>query len=329
LLSGDRVLVVADNCQDDTAALASGAGAEVVERSDLHRRGKGFALDFGIQHLKGNPPDVVVIVDADCKLQPGSLAQIAGLAQATGRPIQAHYTMLPPPSARKSMYISLASLAFRVRNYVRPLGCKRLGFSCHLMGTGMAFTWPLINRINLATSEIVEDMVYGLEFALIGHPPIFCPDAMVTSEFPVAKEGQATQRTRWESGHLATISRFVPSLLAEAVQRRDPILLGLALDLAVPPLALLAILIGAFSLFAVPVAILANHAALWMLMGAIVGLFVGAVMLAWWRAGRDMISLTELLMAPCYVASKLGLYAQVFMGRKVEWIRSKRDASLS
>ena len=43
----DRLLVVADNCSDATAAVARAAGAEVVERSsDL--RGKGYALAHGI-----------------------------------------------------------------------------------------------------------------------------------------------------------------------------------------------------------------------------------------------------------------------------------------
>ena len=48
----DRVLVVADNCNDDTAAQARLVGAEVVERHDAERRGKGYALDFGVRHLE-------------------------------------------------------------------------------------------------------------------------------------------------------------------------------------------------------------------------------------------------------------------------------------
>src|SRR4051812_22881950 len=43
---GSRVIVVADNCTDATAASAREFGAEVVERQDASRRGKGFALDF-------------------------------------------------------------------------------------------------------------------------------------------------------------------------------------------------------------------------------------------------------------------------------------------
>src|SRR5262245_59099720 len=45
LRAADRLLVVADNCSDDTAAIARAAGAEVAERNDLNRIGKGYALD--------------------------------------------------------------------------------------------------------------------------------------------------------------------------------------------------------------------------------------------------------------------------------------------
>src|SRR5262245_15846233 len=45
LRDGDRVLVVVDNCTDDTLAVAVSAGAEVVERRNLAKIGKAFALD--------------------------------------------------------------------------------------------------------------------------------------------------------------------------------------------------------------------------------------------------------------------------------------------
>src|SRR5258705_10550409 len=37
LLDGDRLVVVADNCSDDTAQIAAAAGAEVWERRDASR----------------------------------------------------------------------------------------------------------------------------------------------------------------------------------------------------------------------------------------------------------------------------------------------------
>ena len=60
LRSGDRILVVADNCTDDTAAIARTAGAEVTERHDPAKIGKGYALDWGLQHLSADPPEIVI-----------------------------------------------------------------------------------------------------------------------------------------------------------------------------------------------------------------------------------------------------------------------------
>src|SRR5262245_22451474 len=71
LRDGDRLLVVADNCFDDTAAIAAEAGAEVVARNEPNKIGKGYALDFGLRHLGADPPEIVIIIDADCRLEQG------------------------------------------------------------------------------------------------------------------------------------------------------------------------------------------------------------------------------------------------------------------
>ena len=55
LAAGDRVLVIADNCTDGTARVARAAGADVLERTDAHRRGKGYALAAGVQALAAAP----------------------------------------------------------------------------------------------------------------------------------------------------------------------------------------------------------------------------------------------------------------------------------
>src|SRR5205814_7029145 len=61
-----QILVVADNCSDSTAEIARQIGVDVVERENEVLRGKGFALDFARRELERDPPDVVLIVDADC-----------------------------------------------------------------------------------------------------------------------------------------------------------------------------------------------------------------------------------------------------------------------
>ena len=45
------LVVIADNCQDDTADRAIKAGARVLVRQDEVKRGKGYALDHAFQIL--------------------------------------------------------------------------------------------------------------------------------------------------------------------------------------------------------------------------------------------------------------------------------------
>jgi glycosyltransferase involved in cell wall biosynthesis len=85
----DASLVIADNCTDDTAAIARNAGAVTAERRDPDRRGKGYALQFGFELLAKDPPDVVVVIDADCTVSAGSIRRLADCALAHQRPAQA------------------------------------------------------------------------------------------------------------------------------------------------------------------------------------------------------------------------------------------------
>lgn len=59
---GLRVVVVDNGSTDGTAEIARTHGAEVVYAP---RRGYGTAVQAGMNHLRGDPPDILVILDAD------------------------------------------------------------------------------------------------------------------------------------------------------------------------------------------------------------------------------------------------------------------------
>jgi len=312
LAPGDRLLVVADNCSDNTAAIAGAAGAEVIERRERELRGKGYALACGLRYLQKrgqspiSDPEVLVVIDADCRVSVGTIERLARAAAATGRPVQALYEMHARPAG------GLRAFAWLVKNHVRPLGYMRLGLPCQLMGTGMAFPWRLIEADMLASGHLAEDMALGLELASRGAPPLFCPEARVTSFFPQSAGAGAQQRTRWEHGHLALILR-APRFAAQALARGDVRLLAFALDLCVPPLALVFLL--AAGLLAL--------SWLFLLHLTILG---AAVLLAWVGYGRKVVPLGTLACAPLYAAAKLPLYARFLVRRQVEWVRTRRGA---
>ena len=323
LKAGDRLVVVADNCTDDTAVVAAAAGAEVVERHDLTRIGKGYALDAGRRYLESNPPDIVIIVDADCHPAAGAIGRLAATCAASERPVQALYLMASPD--RSSVNYAVAEFAWRLKNWVRPLGLSRLGLPCQLMGTGMAFPWLAITDANLATGHIVEDMRLGLELSATGRSPLFCAEAVVTSEFPVSAEGATTQRQRWEHGHLQLITETALPMFRLALLSGNARLAAQVLDLSVPPLALLVIITTAvLSVSAVATLVTGSPFPL-IFAGSIFGALVVAVALGWGRCGRDVLPLSSAIRIVPYLGRKVLLYLSLIRnGPAAKWIRTDR-----
>ena len=323
LNQADRLIVIADNCSDQTASIAAAEGAEVIVRSDSIRRGKGYALDFGVRHLERDAPEILVIVDADCLVTPGSLDRLARACTRTARPVQALYLMQAPEGASPLMHI--AEFAGALKNQVRPLGLRRMGLPCQLMGTGMAFPWRTISTANLATGHIVEDLKLGIDLARRGAPPLFCPEAMVTSKFPVSNEGIKSQRTRWEHGHLGVILSDGPSLILESVMTMNINLMALALDLIIPPLALLMFLVVGIWLTALIRYALGGAQLPLVLATLAAALLALSVLLSWIRFGRRIVTLSGLMLGVVYALWKIPLYAKFLVARQLDWVRSKRD----
>lgn len=323
LLPTDRLIVVADNCSDETADVARAAGASVIVRNDLTLRGKSYALDFAVRRLTTDPPDIVLIVDADCRIGESCVERLVRTCARTGRPVQALYLMSAPASA--GLRGRIAEFAWTLKNRVRPTGLRMLGLPCQLMGTGMAFPWRRIERANLASGHIVEDLKLGLELARDGAPALFCPEARVTSDFPSSAEGFKTQRTRWEHGYLGVLLRDAPWMIARSLAKGNLPLLALSLDLCVPPIALLVLLTGAVWLASGLIYAVAGRAVPLLLASSELALLACCILIAWARFARHIISGTSLAFAPLYALAKIPLYARFLVARQIDWVRSKRD----
>jgi glycosyltransferase involved in cell wall biosynthesis len=321
----DEIVVIADNCQDGTAEVARSAGATVFERHHATERGKGYALRFAVEQLelRAETPDVVIVLDADCRFTPGSVDALVCAALERNCPIQSENELTIPSDADTKTRIG--AFAFRVKNALRPRGLSRLGLPRQLAGTGMAFPWAVLRDAPNMRGHITEDLVLGLELAFLGFAPYECHEAGVHSEIAPSTQGQYAQRQRWEYGHLMAIRDYVPRLLARGLRTFNTELLGLGCDLSVPPLALLVLTVNGFavvSLGALALGIGWAAPALLLAESAVLG---AAVAVAWKAVGQDLLPPSELKGIPRYVLWKLPSYLG-FLGkaRSLGWVRAER-----
>jgi len=241
----------------------------------------------------------------------------------TQRPVQANYLIEQPPATSLKGFIS--AFAIKVKNFVRPLGLYRLGLPCLLTGTGIALPWSIARTVTVASGHIAEDMKWGLDLALAGHPPTFLPQAQVTSRLPSQEEAARVQRTRWEHGHLQIIREYLPKLIARGLGQGRGELLALGLELAILPLSLL---VMTWLVIAVVSALLAMIGGIWLPFTlALVsgGVIFTAIILAWYGYGRADLSLRQLIMVPLYILWKVPLYLAFLIRPEQRWVRTRRD----
>ncbi len=320
-----HIIVVADNCSDNTAGVAREHGATVIERQDTVNRGKGFALAAGLASMETSPPAVVIIVDADCTVTPTTLSDLAKTAQHANRPVQGVYLLHPPDTKNTKAVVS--AFAFMVKNQARPRGMDLFNLPIPLTGSGMAFPFEQIKHANLATGNIVEDLALGLELAEQGHGPVLCDAARITGALPSAGDDAVTQRTRWEHGYMSTLLTKTPALLARGIFRFRPALIAAAIDLAVPPLSLLVM---------AAIAVLCGTSVIgwWIgrfgpaiLAAGSLGLAGVALILAWARYARHTLPIGAALAIPGYILWKIPIYLKFVIGREKNWVRTGRDTT--
>lgn len=325
LTEQDQLVVVADNCTDNTAELARQFGVSVIERNDQISQGKGYALAYGLNCIE-QPSEVLVIIDADCLVQPDFLSKIAREVMRTMRPVQAVYVMEQTSSSNPKNLVS--ALAFKIKNLVRPKGLARLGLPCLLTGSGMAFPWSVIRHAPLASGNIVEDMQLGLDLAIAGHSPQFFSQVQVTGVLPQQETAAKSQKIRWIHGHLQTLQTQVPRLIKAAITQRRFELMAIALELCVPPLSLLVITSLITLLGGLLIGIWQHEwtiTSLSLIEGVLI--FV-AVIAAWAKFARNDISLKNLLSVPFYLFWKIPIYLAFLLKRQQAWVRTERDTNV-
>lgn len=291
------VVVVADNCSDRTAAVARASGARVLERADPVNRGKGFALAVGLPEALRTPADAVLILDADCRLDPGALRALAAELAAGADAVQAAVTLGDPESGPAGVVMAVGS---EIENGVQA-GLSRVGGAVRLRGTGMAFRRAVLERFPWRSFGLAEDAEYGAILRAGGVRVRFVPAARVRNTPPAGVADLCQQRARWRA------ALFVPGTgLIDRLTTSKPLILAhLAVTVGVSAAA-------SGELFAVSAGIVALTG--WVYARAMV------------RAGVSGRAVAGLWRAPAIVGRLAWVTAGGLLKRSGTWTRTPRVA---
>lgn len=310
------IIVIADNCDDDTAELARAAGARVLERHDNERRGKGYALHYAFATLADEGFDAFVVVDADSVVSDRFLAVFASCLAAGADAVQCRYTTLNVDASLRTRLMNVSLMAF---NALRPRGRSALGLSAGILGNGFALSSETLRSVPYTADSVVEDLEYHILLVEHGRKVRFTDAAWVKADMPTGGSGSETQRARWEGGRLLMIGTQLPRLLGR-VLRGEFRLLEPMLDLALLPLAFHVLLL--LVTLALPVGFARAYAGFALLVVA------AHVLIAIRIGGGQVRDLYALSIAPLYIVWKLMILPLIgrSAARDASWVRTAREA---
>ncbi len=296
---GDRVVVVADRCTDQTEAIALDHGADVVVRPADSEPGRAAARQAGLDYARDLDWDAIVMIDADSVCNPEFFDACERALAGGAAVLQARSEMMLGGGL-----VAQASVAsFAMQGVLIPRGRDRLGLLVRLRGTGMVLRRSIIETYAFRAAA-GEDRWYGTELGLDGILPRHVESARLRSENVDTWKAASAQRMRYEAGRMSAAKEFVPKLL----RRRTPATIEAAVELLTPPFAIAVFSAGmglAWSLAAGLTPLVFTFA----LALATLGMTLVTALLQARATARTWLAL---LAAPGYIAWKLSVQLRAF-----------------
>ena len=210
-----HVFVVADNCTDHTARVAEKYGATVFERFNEKKKGKGYALHFGINKLLSGYADAydsVCVFDADNLAAPSFLTEM-NRALNSGADVALGYR------DTKNIHDSWVSEVYSIYRLMLQrfyyTSRHTLGFSSMVGGTGFAFKLSALGEDGWTTYSLTEDVEFSIQQILKGHKIVPARKAVFYDEQPAEYGVSVKQRFRWMVGGMQCIPLYFKKIMRE------------------------------------------------------------------------------------------------------------------
>jgi len=211
------LVVIADNCTDATAQVVQSAGVTCWERTNLERRGKGFALQWAIEKADGDF-DAVFIVDADSKVNPRALQAVDAHMAAGAHAVQVRYSFAPSTNSPFQAITYVSKLA-ETECFWAPR--SRLGLTVFIQGNGFALDRESLAVAPWRSFSIVEDVEHTIDLLEKGMTVALASEVEVVARQPQSASDAVPQRIRWASGTFSLIGEHAVRLIGSAIRSAD------------------------------------------------------------------------------------------------------------
>jgi len=320
------VIVVADNCTDQTAEISTGLGATVWERTDDKKRGKGYALSWGFEKLLQSSADydAVIVIDSDSLISGNFLTVMNDYLEQGMTVIQSNDLVLPQPG---NWSIESTRIGFILTNFIKPLGRKNFGLFAGLRGNGMCFRTDVLRDVPWQAWSLTEDVEFGLTLILKGYKIEFSPEAVVWAQMPVHSRNAESQRSRWERGRSQITKNFAGIFFKKAIRHRSIRFFDVFIDLITPPFVNMMLFVSIMTVLSFLMWIFGWIAptALWLWV-LLIFASVFHLLLGLKTAKADRMLYKSMLYIPIYILWKIKMYIKALSAqREMKWIRTTRD----
>lgn len=215
------IVVIADNCTDNTAEIAREHGAAVYERNDLSRIGKGYALEFVFEQLKRDKGedfyDGYFVIDADNLLEPNFISEMNKCFSAGNRIITSYRNS----KNYGDNWISAGYSLWFIRD-AKYLNNSRnlIGASGMVAGTGFLVHKDVIKETGGWKFFLLsEDVQFTVDRILAGDKVAYCHHAVFYDEQPTRFSQSWRQRKRWSKGYLQVIRHYGARMLGRLFKK--------------------------------------------------------------------------------------------------------------
>ncbi len=239
-----ELIIVADNCIDQTADIAIERGIKCLIRKDESNRGKPYALDWALRQIAKDEYDAYVIIDADTTIDSAFLKAMNAKLNKGAEAIQGYFDIMNP---RDSWLTRLAVLPGILKFKMRYAVKEKLKLSCPLMGNGMCFSRNIIEKYGWNAYSITENWEYFVKLLLNGHRVNYEHNAIIYSHAVTALSHGETQRKRWLKGQLGVLFDYYKDIIKRVVMNKSIVALDALIELLLPSYSMLLIwTIGTF-----------------------------------------------------------------------------------